>query len=95
MLTRARIIVRITRRTGLMATGVAAVTVGSSAMDNAPAAAACDRACLVEQAKQFNANMVARASRGRTRCATPLREPRRRTRYSGAAFVTRERGPAR
>jgi hypothetical protein len=39
----------------------------SFVLSNAASAAPCDRACLLEQAKQFNANMLAHTSAARTR----------------------------
>ena len=46
--------------TGSAVSRLAVITIALFAFSNAASAAACDRACLLEQAKQFNSNMLAR-----------------------------------
>lgn len=46
-----------TRRSSLMVSGAALMMIALGAVDST--AATCDRACLLQQAKQFNANMLA------------------------------------
>lgn len=49
--------------TGSAVSSLAIIAISLFAFNNAVFAATCDRACLLEQAKQFNANMLARTTK--------------------------------
>jgi hypothetical protein len=54
---------RLTGKVALTIPMLAVITIALFAFSSVASAASCDRACLLEQAKQFNANMLARTTK--------------------------------